>query len=176
MKKEVFDTESFILKSKKIHGEDRFDYSESVYEGYYTEVKILCKEHQEYFYQQPANHFNSVGCKYCIDKGYSRDKSGYIYINSVCDGVVKVGITNVCPIERAKVLDRKSVHSIRNLFYFYHEDGNFIYNLEQHILKTFETGLVSKKEMSSGYTETISSEYLPEIIDTIVYWFTNNTS
>jgi Zn finger protein HypA/HybF involved in hydrogenase expression len=164
--------DEFISRSKTLYGE-RFDYNSVVYDGYYKPVKIYCKEHDNLFEQQPANHLQGVGCKYCIDKGYSRDKSGYLYINKITDGVIKVGITNVCPIERAKVLSRKSLYNIVNLFYFYHENGDFIYQLEQKILKDFPRSIIDKSKMKSGYTETISSEFLPQIIDTIVYHFTN---
>lgn len=156
------------------HG-DSYDYSEVVYEGIYSPVKIYCKEHDNWFYQKPTDHSTGTGCKLCIDKGYSREKAGYLYINKVGDNkAIKVGITNVCPIARAKVLTRKSaLYHIEPLFYFYHEDGGFIDDLESDILNRFPTGIIPRNEMTSGYTETISCEYLPEIIDIVVYKFNN---
>jgi hypothetical protein len=164
--------EEVIERFVKRHG-DLYDYSEVVYDGYYIPVKIYCKTHDSYFYQKPTDHFTGSGCKQCIDKGYSREKAGYFYINKVSEDLaIKVGITNVCPLERAKVLNRKSRdHEIVNLFYFYHTDGDFIYKLESEVLGKFETGIIPKIEMESGYTETISTEHLPEIIDIVTLRF-----
>lgn len=160
--------ERFISKHS-----DKYDYSEVYYDGIYTPVKIFCKEHNHWFFQKPCDHFTGTGCRLCIDKGYSRDKAGYIYINKVGDNVaIKVGITNVCPIHRAKVLNRKSdSYNIRPLYYFYHEDGAFIDDLETEILSTFPTGIVPKVDMKSGYTETLNCKHLPEVIDIIVHKF-----
>lgn len=164
--------EDVLERFRAKHG-DKYCYSEVVYNGYYEPIKIFCKEHNNWFYQKAGDHFTGTGCKLCIDKGYSRDKAGYLYINKVGNNVaLKVGITNVCPIERAKVLTRKSpTHHIEPLYYFYHENGGFIDDLETEILAKFPTGIISKADMNSGYTETISCEYLPQIIDTIVYKF-----
>lgn len=149
-----------------------YDYAKVEYDGIYVPVKIYCKEHNNWFLQKPIDHFSGSGCKLCISKGYSRDKAGYLYINKVGNDVaLKIGITNVCPIERAKVLSRKSRHTIKVLYYFFHEDGSFIADLEKILLSMFPTGVVPKSDMKSGYTETISSRYLPEVIDTIVYNF-----
>lgn len=168
--------EDVISRFIEKHGHS-YDYSEVVYDGVYAPVKIYCKEHDNWFYQRPNDHFNSIGCKLCVDKGYSRDKSGYLYINKVGDNkAIKVGITNVCPIVRAKVLTRKSsIYHIEPLFYFYHQDGGFILDIESEILRKFPTGIIPKEHMTSGYTETIPCEYLPEIIDIIVYRFNENT-
>jgi len=166
--------EEVISRFISSHG-DKFNYDAVVYDGVYNPVKIWCNTHNEWFYQKPADHFHAVGCKKCIDKGFSVNKPAYFYINRVGDDVaVKVGITNVCPIGRAKVLDRKSsAYNIVKMFYFYHEDGKFISDLESEILNRFETGVVSKDKMSSGYTETIHIDKLPEIIDIVVYNFSN---
>jgi hypothetical protein len=166
--------EEVIDRFKSVHG-DRFGYSEVVYDGIYVPVKIWCKTHLDWFYQKPADHFSAVGCKKCVDKGFSTEKPAYFYINKVGDNVaLKVGITNVCPIERAKVLDRKSSeYTVKNMFYFYHESGRFILDLETEVLNSFETGIVSKDKMSSGYTETIHIDKLPEIIDIVAYKFSN---
>jgi hypothetical protein len=164
--------EEVISRFHQKHGE-KYDYSEVCYTTIYDPVKIYCKEHKHFFDQAPSNHFSGTGCRYCIDKGYSKVKAGYFYINKVSDNVaLKVGITNICPIKRAKVLDSRSEkHEITNLFYFYHEDGNFIWKLEEEILNRFETGIISKSEMSSGFTETISCVHLPEIIDIVTLRF-----
>lgn len=54
-------TEEFIQKSKKIHG-DKYDYNESIYVNCKDKIKIYCKEHNQYFYQNANNHLQGQGC------------------------------------------------------------------------------------------------------------------
>lgn len=56
----------FLLQAKDIHG-DKYDYSysEQDYIGAFTKIKIICKEHSEFF-QTPDNHVNDgKGCYFC---------------------------------------------------------------------------------------------------------------
>ena len=55
--------ESFIKRVNMVHGE-LYDYSKSVYQGYYTPLIIICKEHGE-FEIEPCYHFNGAGCYSC---------------------------------------------------------------------------------------------------------------
>ena len=56
-------TEEFIKKAKKVHG-DKYDYSKVNYIGSKIEVTIICPEHGE-FWQTPANHKKGHGCPMC---------------------------------------------------------------------------------------------------------------
>ena len=57
-------TEEFIVRSKKIHG-DKYDYSNVEYVGCYDKVKISCPTHGTFF-QKPVDHLNKKrGCKSC---------------------------------------------------------------------------------------------------------------
>ena len=55
-------TEIFIERSKKIHG-DRYDYSKSIYTTSASKIKIICKIHGEYL--QIAWHHRKHGCNDC---------------------------------------------------------------------------------------------------------------
>ena len=69
--KPVYDTESFINESKKVHG-DRYDYSKVKYIDSHTKVCVVCPEHGE-FLISPNNHLRGKGCKQCaIEKNASR--------------------------------------------------------------------------------------------------------
>ena len=57
-------TDEFILKSKKIHG-DNYDYSEVNYINSFTKVKIICNKCGHEFWQIPNSHLNGNGCPYC---------------------------------------------------------------------------------------------------------------
>jgi len=56
-------TESFVKKSKLIHG-DRYDYSRVNYINAWTKVCIVCRVHGE-FYQTPHGHLRGDGCIKC---------------------------------------------------------------------------------------------------------------
>tara|TARA_R110001592_G_scaffold70707_1_gene216432 strand:- start:531 stop:1493 length:963 start_codon:yes stop_codon:yes gene_type:complete len=56
-------TEQFIEKAKKVHGE-KYDYSLVEYVHNKSKVKIICPEHGE-FSQEPSNHNVGNGCKQC---------------------------------------------------------------------------------------------------------------
>lgn len=62
----AFTTEEFISRARKVHG-DKYDYSEAVYRGINTKVKIICPEHGP-FEQTPNTHLrpkSPCGCPRC---------------------------------------------------------------------------------------------------------------
>ena len=61
--KAIFNTKSFIEKSKEIHG-NKYDYSKVNYINSQTKVCIICPEHGE-FWQIPINHIAGKGCLIC---------------------------------------------------------------------------------------------------------------
>lgn len=59
-------TEQFIKKCIKIHGTDKYDYSEINYVNNRTKIKIICKVCGNIFYQRPDNHiYRMYGCPIC---------------------------------------------------------------------------------------------------------------
>lgn len=98
-------TEDFITKAKKVHG-DKYNYTKVDYKGSNINVCIICPEHGE-FWQQPSNHLVGNGCPKCSSRsigteefirrakkvhGDKYDYSKVIYKNSS----IKVCI--VCPV------------------------------------------------------------------------------
>lgn len=61
--KNLLTTEEFINRAKKIHG-DKYNYSESIYNGTKTPIKIICPKHGE-FMQTPNDHLSGKGCQLC---------------------------------------------------------------------------------------------------------------
>ena len=59
-------TQEFIEKAKKIHG-DKYDYSKVEYVNSHTKVCIICPEHGE-FWQAPRHHLKGSGCPNCAGK------------------------------------------------------------------------------------------------------------
>jgi len=56
-------TEEFIKKAKKVHG-DKYDYSKSVYTNSITKLIVICKKHGE-FKVTPNNHLRNRICPKC---------------------------------------------------------------------------------------------------------------
>ena len=56
-------TEIFINKSKKVHG-DKYDYSLVEYKGGKIKVKIMCPYHDT-FKQMAYSHLQGIGCPHC---------------------------------------------------------------------------------------------------------------
>lgn len=56
--------EFFIKKAIEVHG-DKYDYSEVEFKSCVTKVKIFCKFHKEFFWQQPRHHLKGQNCKKC---------------------------------------------------------------------------------------------------------------
>ena len=56
-------TENFIIKAKKIHG-DKYMYDKTVYEDVLKKIKIQCQKHGV-FEQSPNGHLNGQGCPKC---------------------------------------------------------------------------------------------------------------
>lgn len=62
-KKDVYNTNDFIIKSNKIHN-NFYNYSLSIYINTNTKVKIICPVHGV-FEQKPFLHLLGKGCSYC---------------------------------------------------------------------------------------------------------------
>lgn len=71
-------TESFIEKSRIVHGET-YDYSKVIYNNTITNVIISCRYHGE-FMQTPHNHLKGSGCMKCGNKRQSK-KISELYSN-----------------------------------------------------------------------------------------------
>lgn len=61
------DKETFVEKAKKIHGENKYDYSKVEYKTSINKVCIICPQHGE-FWQTPHSHLNGSGCPKCANK------------------------------------------------------------------------------------------------------------
>ena len=61
--KRLSNTEEFIIKARKIHGE-KYDYSKVVYSGVHNKVQIICPQHG-LFEQEPNSHLHGIGCPRC---------------------------------------------------------------------------------------------------------------
>jgi hypothetical protein len=59
-------TEQFIQDAKLVHGEEKYDYSKSIYINKRTKIKIICKkEGHGIFHQTPNTHLRGSCCPKC---------------------------------------------------------------------------------------------------------------
>ena len=65
-------TEEFIYLSKKLYGENKYDYSKTKYITKDTKVCIICKKCKLEFWQSPNHHLQGhAGCKSCNKERWS---------------------------------------------------------------------------------------------------------
>jgi hypothetical protein len=77
----VKDTESFIEKSKKIHG-DKYDYKNTTYKTIHEEVDIICPTHGN-IKVTPNYHLRGLGCKFCTTSISIEEKNILTFIESM---------------------------------------------------------------------------------------------
>jgi very-short-patch-repair endonuclease len=84
-------TDEYIELAKKIH-KNRYDYSNTVYVNYDTDVTIICSEHYE-FKQNMYNHINGAGCPSCYNK---TEGKLYVILYPIFSNLIKQFRVNWC--------------------------------------------------------------------------------
>lgn len=96
-------TEQFIIEAAAVHN-DKYDYTNTIYEGTHKPVYIICKMHGE-IKTTPKRHLGGSGCKHCFNDSRTKtleifkkesnithnnkyDYSEFNYINSKIKGTV----------------------------------------------------------------------------------------
>lgn len=156
----------FPIKAGEIH-QNKYDYSKSEYISVHEKIEILCPEHGA-FWQSPANHLSGEnGCPDCSIFGYRISKPGWLYLQTLNDEFIKIGITNHTPERRMKEHKKNSKleHAIVGKWYF--EDGNIPLTIETKIKRSFECGVVSPDVMEDGHSETMFISELPKVLKMI---------
>lgn len=87
--KHTLGIESFIKKSKQIHG-SKYDYSKVEYVNSKTKVCVICPEHGEFF-QTPSVHLRGCGCPKCAHEEHSNRMKGrgLKYTKEICFKISK---------------------------------------------------------------------------------------
>tara|TARA_R110000850_G_scaffold60696_1_gene139127 strand:+ start:100 stop:1263 length:1164 start_codon:yes stop_codon:yes gene_type:complete len=148
----------------KTYPKEGYNYDKAEYSLCTEHIEIVCEKHGSFF-QSPDNHFRGGrGCPSCTKGGFNKMKSGILYILSVNEEVIKFGITNHTTEKRMAEIQSKTKQKLTILYEKYFQDGVELYNKEREIMNTFVTGVVSKSELMSGYTETTYSYNLNNII------------
>lgn len=98
---QMITAEEFFRKCKNIHknpdGTPKYDYSNSIYNGYGTYMKAYCPIHKHEFEVLTTNHYQGVpGCEYCTNTGTSNiEKELSLYIKSIYSDEIILNTRNI---------------------------------------------------------------------------------
>lgn len=162
--KRKYTKEEYIALAKEVWG-DEFDYTDMEYLDCFTPIKIKCKVHGV-VEVVPTQHLSGRGCKKCAKNGYSVDKPGHLYVLTM-GNLTKVGITNMTPGERAKILSRGHDSNFEVVESLYWEDGNIANEVETQILRELRQGYANPEDNFHGWTETFIDVNTTELIEQI---------
>lgn len=132
--------DEFINRSTLLH--NKYDYSKTLYNNYYTPVIITCPYHGD-FIQKPSEHLAGNGCQICGEitkrKKYLNKPTRLYYIKIVTTDdkiLYKIGITTKTVNERYYT-ESSTGCSIQVLYEIFYSTGKQAYEEEQKILKQF---------------------------------------
>lgn len=159
------DSELFIKDAIKIHGE-KYDYSQTDYKRSWDKVVIGCPIHGQ-FTQQANSHLQGQGCPSCSVYGYDTCKPAALYVLKLGDDFLKFGISNDFN-RRFRELRKHCNYVVEVLYVFNYNTGSEAKLVEDRIKNTLkQLGVLSKNEISNGFTETTYLENLEIILNTV---------
>lgn len=141
------------------------------WQGCNTKIVFMCNEHGEWN-STSINSFKSqlVNCPRCCVYGYNKNKSGYFYIQKLTNEdkiYYKFGITNNDVVIRMNQQKMHSIFSHEIILSLYFENGEIPFLIEREIKKYITCGVISKNELGNGFTETIESKHINDVLDLI---------
>jgi len=137
------DTDSFIKKSKKLHG-DKYDYSKTNYVNSRSKVIITCPKHGDFSILARAHHYLGQGCRACgleskevsfeefVIRSKKHHGEKYSYPNQEFNGITSV-VRIICP-EHGEFQQKATSHSKGHGCYKCAK----IFNSDKHRLSTEE--------------------------------------
>lgn len=154
-------TEEFILRANDVHG-NKYDYSMVEYKNAHSKINIKCKMHG-YFNQSANSHIRGIGCPLCSGR-----KMKYAYLHAIENDntavAVKFGIASN-PSRRLKEQARLSIFDLNSICNFKFISNKNCAMAELECKRTLETGVLTKREMPDGYTETTYAYNVEKIIE-----------
>lgn len=141
------DSDFVRRKSEEIYGKGRWLYDRLHYRGASTEIEIGCPIHQQYFFQTPNNHYNSIGCRECSQR-FSRGKLNLDIIRNRSEESFGVGALD---FSEATYINNKTPIKVRCVMHdeWFHQQPEYIYYGQRRCPKC-QQARVSKGEDSLG--------------------------
>ena len=160
-------TEQFIKEGKEVRTDVDFDYSKVVYINAKTKVSIIDPEFGE---------FDIVPDAFLRGQGHP-ERAGhsqqYAYIHYILDSnlpvAVKYGIETYIG-RRVKQQNKKSIFDVQPMCVYFFESVRACKDAEKECKTLFGNGVLTKKEMTDGYSETTSIGNIDKIISIYEKW------
>ncbi|EBE4279877.1 GIY-YIG nuclease family protein [Salmonella enterica subsp. enterica] len=128
-------------------------------------IKQYCPEHDHRFVVfWDSFKGGTKGCKYCCTSAFRKDKPVNFYIQTLDDRYIKFGVTNRNVKRRMIEQQRESVFSHELVTSYRFVNGEYADKLERLIKKRFKCGVVNRRDMRDGYTETLPINELSKLI------------
>ncbi len=128
-------------------------------------IKQYCPEHDHRFVVTwDSFKGGTKGCKYCCTCAFRTDIPVYFYIQTLDDRYIKFGVTNRKVERRMIEQQRESVFSHELVTSYRFMNGVYADKLERLIKQRFKCGVVSRRDMRDGYTETLPIKELSNLI------------
>lgn len=139
------------------------------YKNQYSKVLMECEHIDHENYETTPDRISQFqSCPRC-----GRQNQQYAYINSIeLDNniiALKYGIENT-PNKRVKKQNYSSIYNVKTLYLYHFNTVDDCKSAENECKKLFGKGILSKKEMPDGYTETTSTANIDKIIDIYEKW------
>ncbi len=170
-KTHLLNTEIFIKNAESKHGKT-YCYSKSIYTSSANKLIITCTTHGD-FSASPNSHLMGTGCPSCSKTGFKVSSSAIFYV-FVCDGMVKIGITNKSLRQRLNSLKNSSKREF-NTFLTFHSTGQVVLDLETKLLRKLSIKFSRPDYLFNGCTETFVCEDTTKILKEILYELQNIT-
>lgn len=159
-------TDEFVKKASKVHN-GKYTYTKVNYQNAHTDVIIDCHDHGS-FVLTPNTHLNGSGCPEC-----SRSNQQFAYIHVISDAelpiALKFGIEKVKG-RRKRRQNNSCMFTVSSMMYYFFSTSNACKEAEKECKKVLENGVLSKREMPDGHTETTSLQNLEAIIAIYEKW------
>lgn len=180
--------DEFKEKAKLIHGH-AYDYSECIYTDCKTKMKIRCKKHDHFFYQDANHHLSRGGCPICRieNTGWTRSKfinhcrrtgKAKLYVIkcfSNGEDFFKVGITSRTLNRRFSKFSKKTSGTYIpydfNSVFEVDADAEKVWDLEKEIHRKLKPFKYMPRKKFGGYTECFSN--ISKEVEEILKGFNN---
>lgn len=139
-----------------------------LYQGVFVKVPLVCVN-EHICHIRPHSFKGGTGCPKCTKYGYDPSLPACFYVQSLSDnGIIlgyKIGITNRDPFVRMREQSGKSrfLHDLVKIVYS--DNGGCILSLERKIKDEVVLNYFSKKDVTDGYTETLSPLNLEKVFE-----------
>ncbi|HHJ0579810.1 TPA: hypothetical protein ACQFCQ_001126 [Escherichia coli] len=135
-------------------------------------IHLECHKHSRVHKWTTTYHHYIVrdqGCAAC-NNGHTQQ---YAYINTILDNDLPVALKYGIEKQkgtRVKTQNRKSLFKVQSLYVYVFQSVEQCKNAEKECKKIFGKGILSKREMCDGYTETTTILNLGKIIEIYEKW------